>query len=117
MATTSTTNLSITISGQGFSYTYTPPTSAFANSAAPGAVPTNVALVSGNNTITLPTGTQVVLIVPPAGSANAKTLKGVNGDTGIALNPALPTLLTVASSVTSIVINATSGETIQIAYA
>lgn len=47
-------------------------------------------LTTGNNTITLPvvTGFTVhgVVIIPPTGNTIQPTLKGVNGDTGFAIN-------------------------------
>ena|SRR6185503_9693831 len=45
-----------------------------------------VNLSSGANTITVPTGAIGVTIIPPALNATAITLKGVTGDTGIALS-------------------------------
>jgi hypothetical protein len=79
------------------------------NAASPGQV-TVVNLSSGNNTVNIPTaGASTiagVLIVPPASNAVAMTLKGVNGDTGIALGLTNPTVISLATSVTSFVINA-----------
>lgn len=54
-------------------------------------------LAVGNNTITLPTGGSTVkgaTIIPPEDNENTITLKGVNGDTGIALNKVDPTTVT-----------------------
>lgn len=47
--------------------------------------PGGASLVGGNNTIQVPAGRTVtgVLIIPAPATANAKTLKGVNGDTGL----------------------------------
>lgn len=61
-------------------------------------------LASGLNTITVPTGgttPTAVTIVPPAGNTQSITLKGVTGDTGIALHLTDPTSLTLASTVTT----------------
>lgn len=44
-----------------------------------------IALSSGFNTITIPTGTTTVVVQLPTGNATAVTLKGVTGDTGIPL--------------------------------
>lgn len=41
------------------------------------------ALASGLNTITIPTGTSLIMVQLPVGNAVAVTLKGVTGDTGI----------------------------------
>lgn len=66
----------------------------------------SVALSSGANTITTPTGTFThVLILPPSGNAQTMTLKGVSGDTGIALSLTKPSLVSLAS-VSSFVITA-----------
>jgi hypothetical protein len=73
-----------------------------------------VTLSAGNNPITVPTGGSAVTgvtIVPPSGNATAMTLKGVNGDTGIALNLTDPTSLGLAASATAFVINAAAGIT------
>jgi hypothetical protein len=107
MAKTSTATLTVSVSGDGVAANYTVSST---NNAAPGGGPTAVALSSGNNTITGPAGTTGALVVPPAGSMVAKVLKGVNGDTGIALSNTLPFFVSAAS----FVINAASGETVQI---
>ena len=64
-------------------------------------------LASGANTISVP-GIQptAVTIIPPAANAVTMTLKGVTGDTGIALHLTDPTTIALASSVTSFVITA-----------
>ncbi len=69
------------------------------SSAAPGAIQTQInvniptpvggitkiALASGLNTITIPTGTSVIIVELPVGNTQTVTLKGVTGDTGILL--------------------------------
>lgn len=75
-----------------------------------------ITLASGNNTITVPTSAIAATIVPPAGNTVALTLKGVNGDTGIALNVTDPTSIGLNGSVTTFVINAGSTVTIRIIY-
>lgn len=74
-----------------------------------------VALVSGNNTITVPTGATGVTIIPAEDNAVALTLKGVNGDTGIALALTSPTSIGLAS-VSSFVINAGGSVTVRLIY-
>lgn len=72
---------------------------AAANTASPGSI-TMHTLSSGANTITLPTGGSTVkaaTIVPPEDNAETLTLKGVSGDTGIALNKVDPTTITFDS--------------------
>jgi hypothetical protein len=46
------------------------------------------------------------VITPPTGNAVTLTLKGVNGDTGVAMHLTNATHLALASGVTSFVINA-----------
>lgn len=64
----------------------------------------------GNNTITVPTGGSsvptAVTIVPPEDNEVVLTLKGINGDTGIAIHLTDPLTLSLADSVTSFVLNA-----------
>lgn len=43
--------------------------------------------------IAVPTGCTAMLIIPPAGNVGTITLKGVTGDTGIALSKVKPTVL------------------------
>jgi hypothetical protein len=60
-----------------------------------------VALASGFNSVTKPSGADVVLIVPLPDDAITITLKGVTGDTGLVIASATdraPTLLNVTGS-------------------
>lgn len=72
-------------------------------------------LSSGFNEITVPSSTGVtvtaVTIIPPTGNTSSITLKGVTGDTGIALHVTDPTTIAIASSVTTI--GLTAGAAIQ----
>lgn len=72
-------------------------------------------LASGFNTISVPTATSCsgVLVVFAAASAGTKTLKGVTGDTGIALNPSGANFLSfnVAAPPTSFGITTTVADT------
>jgi hypothetical protein len=56
-----------------------------------------VNLTTGANTITVPTGAIAATILPPSGNTVAITLKGVTGDTGIALHKTDPTSLALNS--------------------
>lgn len=69
---------------------------------------TETTLASGANTITVPTGSVGVVIVPDADNTTALTLKGVSGDTGISISPSDPTLLTFGTAPASIVVTAAS---------
>ena len=63
-------------------------------------------LSSGNNTVSVPDNCVAVTIIPPVDNEEVITLKGINGDTGIALALEDPCSLSLASSVTSFVLNA-----------
>jgi len=66
--------------------------SAASNSASPADIDI-LSLAAGNNTIMLPTGGSSVkgaTIIPPSDNLQTITLKGVNGDTGIALHKTDP---------------------------
>jgi len=84
------------------------------NAAAPGAVPQNVALASGANTLTVPAGAVWFMLVPPALSIVTKTLKGVTGDTGVVMAPALPFAFGFNPGTVSFVITASGAETVQV---
>jgi len=73
---------------------------AAANEDSPGAI-SIYSLVSGANTITVPTGgssPKGATIVPPAENTVTLTLKGVSGDTGILLSPTDPTSIAFGAS-------------------
>ena len=73
------------------------------NAASPGQVQL-ITLSSGFNTVTLPTGGSTVVsctILPPVGNTQTITIKGVTGDTGVALHLTDPTTVAFASSVTT----------------
>jgi hypothetical protein len=58
-------------------------------------------LASGANTITVPTGGATpkgVIIVPPSGNTQTLTLKGVTGDTGVALHATDPSYVSLAAT-------------------
>ncbi len=67
--------------------------------------------VNGNTTINVPITATVITIVPPVDNQQDLTLKGVNGDTGIPLNPTEPTVLSISPLLTSFVLS-TSGPTV-----
>lgn len=105
MAVTAKRNVTITFSGDVVGVEVI---NAADNSSSAGSVEIKT-LSSGANTITVPTGGTVptaVTILPPTGNATAITLKGVSGDTGIAIHNTDPTTVALASSVTTFVLNA-----------
>lgn len=76
------------------------------NTVAPGDVDI-LTLVSGANTITLPTGgstPKAATILPPSGNTQTLTLKGVTGDTGIALHKTDPSTVTFDTTVTQFIL-------------
>lgn len=48
--------------------------------------------------ITVPTGATAMLIIPPSSNAGTITLKGVTGDTGVALSKTLPSAIALGST-------------------
>lgn len=68
-------------------------------------------LSAGANTITIPSGATCVMITPPSGNTQALTLKGVSGDTGIAISKTKPTLLSFDTPPANFVINAAGSVT------
>lgn len=60
-------------------------------------------LTTGANTITVPDGATGATIIPPSTNTETITLKGISGDTGIALALTSPTSLGLAT-VTSFVL-------------
>lgn len=76
-----------------------------------------VALINGNTTITVPAGGSVptaVTIVPPSDNTVPLTLKGVAGDTGVAIHPTDPTTIALASTAASFVITATGNVNVRL---
>lgn len=116
MAKKSVITLSVQVTGDGVNTTYTPVGMPLINVAAPAGGPIAVALTLGDNTLTVPAGAVAVLLVPPTNSVVVKTLKGVGGDTGVIIAPAAPTMLGLPSGATSILLNASAGETISVEW-
>jgi hypothetical protein len=62
------------------------------------------------NTITVPSGTPTTCIIqPPSTNTLTTTLKGVSGDTGVAIHKTQPTFISLDPSVTSFVITLSAG--------
>jgi len=80
------------------------------NAASPGQIDI-VTLTSGANTVTPPTGGTTplaVTIVPPSGNTALITLKGISGDTGIALHKTDPCTISLNSTTSTFVLTAAS---------
>lgn len=106
MAVTSTRSIT---TGMSEDITFSRIDSAASNATAPGQVEKKD-LTTGANTITAPSGAKGVTMKPPSGNTQALTLKGVSGDTGIAIHKTDPTSLGL-DSVTTFVINAAGSVT------
>lgn len=66
--------------------------------------------INGFQALTVPTGTTAVLIIPVAGNTQTLTLKGVTGDTGIAIDKLNPTVVSLGVGASNIGIT-TGGST------
>jgi len=105
MAITAQRIIQINLSGD---VTASMPFSAANNTNSPGKVDV-VTLAAGNNTITPPSGGttfSAVTIIPPVGNTNLIIIKGVAGDTGVALHKTDPTTVALDSTVANFVLNA-----------
>jgi hypothetical protein len=87
--------------------------SALYNPASPG-VNELKSLITGVNTITVPTGgatARAVTIIPPAGNTVILTLKGVEFDMGVQLHPTDPATISLGPTVATFVLNASNAVT------
>ena len=114
MAVTSTRLVSVSFSGDVTvpDLTY----AAASNASSPGMVETK-ALSSGFNSITVPSGSKSVTLVPPSGNTVTLTLKGVTGDTGIGLHLTDPTVIALATAQATIGITTSSTVTVRLIWA
>lgn len=110
MAVTATVGLVITLSGDVTGPVTVPSASNVASPAQRQLLTT----VIGHNPLTIPAGTKWVLVVPPAGSTFVKTLKGVNGDTGVEVDNVNPGLIPVVAGSTTLVIDSTGVEILEV---
>jgi len=74
-----------------------------------GKEPVTVDLASGDNTLTVPAGTTLVVITPPTTNTVALKVKGAAGDTGWLISKTKPTPMTYDSG--PAIINAASAVT------
>lgn len=105
MSVTSNRTVSVSFTGDLVS---TISEAAAASTVSPGSVTIHT-LSSGANNITPPTGgstPKAATIIPPTGNTNTLTLKGVTGDTGIAMHLTDPAVVTLATTVTTFCITA-----------
>lgn len=110
MSVTATRTVAINFTGDVVAQNSFP---AASNTASPGQIDI-VTLASGANTITIPAGgstPKAVTIIPPSGNTTLITLKGISGDTGVALHHTDPTSIAIDSTVATFVLNAAAGIT------
>lgn len=114
MAITTSTTLTQQSSGGGF----VGPVYANTQTNVAGNPPSTAALTPGTNvTVPVPATAAGVLLRPDPLNGSAITLKGVAGDTGIALHPTQPTSLAfVAGSVASFVLQASTTTTVALLW-
>lgn len=58
----------------------------------------SLTLSSGFNALTAPTGSTLVIFIPPSANTQTITLKGITEDTGVSLSKTAPTILAVAGT-------------------
>jgi|SRR5215469_14413242 len=95
-------------------YTLTAVNEAADNANTPAAI-SDIALITGANTITPPTGVTGVTLLMPAGNTAIVTLKGVSGDTGVALHITDPSSIGLNGSST-FVLSASAGVTVRLMW-
>lgn len=118
MSLNATQVVQVQLTGQGFSGVPFFQQQSGANTNAP--PPTSWTLTSGNNPFTVPAGFTVgtVILQPPPGSVVTKTLKGVNGDTGVgAAHWTTQTIVIPAAAGDALVINASGAEVLEVIFA
>jgi hypothetical protein len=99
-----TANTAITVQGSGTTFgtvNYAPPIMVNANSPM---YSQYINLSNSNNAITSPTVAGGVIFTPPTANTNTITLKGVNGDTGIAVSKIASCLFTFDTTPANFVI-------------
>lgn len=112
MAKTCTTSVAVSVTGDSVDESFSPP--ALSNAAAPAGGPVDVALSTGDNSISVPPGALGFVLVPPTTSTVAKKLKGAGGDSGFPIATALISVLSIPAGTATIIINAASGETVAV---
>lgn len=71
-------------------------------------------LSTGDNTLTIPSGSDLVVIVPPADNTSTITVKGTGADTGVVVSSNFPIVLTRASG--NIVVNVSADTRVQLLW-
>jgi len=106
MAATATIRLTATVTGLAAGELTVGPLE-IQSTAAVGERRSPLDLSIGDNTIAVPAAATMALFIPPSANAQAITLKGVSGDTGVRLHKTKPSLLTMdAAANATLVLNA-----------
>jgi hypothetical protein len=74
-----------------------------------GAVMSQVVMANGDNTIAVPAGTQLIIMIPPPDSVFTKTWKGAGGDAGVGFQRQSPMIFPYASG--TLIIGSAGAET------
>jgi hypothetical protein len=111
MATTNKTKFTVTSTGDGNDSEWT--TEATNNAGAAGG-PVRVTLVSGDNTIVVPTGAIGVILKPPSSSGVTKRLKHHAGETGFSIRTGEAAALPLPTGTTSLILNSSGIEVIYV---
>ena len=112
MAISSTRNISVAFTGDVYA---NETLAAATNVSSPGAIAV-VSLLSGNNTIAIPSGATACTIMKPATNAVQLTVKGVISDTGVQLSLTDPDSISFATGTTSFCLNAASAVTVHLIW-
>lgn len=112
MATTETTQITVTSSGDGIDSEWKP--TAMSNSAGVAGGPVKTTVATGVNTITVPTGAMGIVIAPPASSSAVLKLLGGAGETGFALRTGQPAHIPLPTGTASVLINSSVVEIVYI---
>ncbi len=116
MAKTSCLAESVTIQGDGVNFSYSP-CGPFVNPNAPEGGTTSTTLAPGSNTIAVPSGAVWLQVGLGAASGNAKSLRTVSGDTGVAFGVVTaPPIIVPVVGLASVYITSTIAETIQVLW-
>lgn len=110
MALTSSWKLTLAVTGDGLTTSYTPAESTVTNPAAPEGIPLFVELTGGVNSIPIPAGAVMVTIYPPPASVVTKTLNG------LAVAPGLPVVYGLPAGATAVAITASAPETVKVCF-
>jgi hypothetical protein len=112
MATTTTTEITVTADGDGIESEWTP--TAMSNANGPAGGPVKTPFAAGDNTLLVPTGAMGMVLKPPAASAVVLKLKAGAGETGFCLRSGQPSHIPLPTGCASVMINASDAELVHV---